>query len=262
MKIQVITTVLTVLLSGACQSSNQEGAEAEAGKKAVLTAFKPVEKQPEAAGFAVVELFTSQGCSSCPPADELLKELVDKPQENVAALSFHVDYWNRLGWTDPYSQAAFSERQQVYAGKLDAGVYTPQMIVNGRHAFVGSRGTEARSHIRKALEARPETSIALNLTGEENRTLEYRLSGRTDRLMLNIALISRHLENDVPRGENRGRTLEHVNVVRWFKTVRPRSGEGSVELDFPAELKSADTGLIVYTQDQDTWAVTGLGLMD
>ncbi|HMQ62210.1 MAG TPA: DUF1223 domain-containing protein [Flavilitoribacter sp.] len=261
MKIQVIT-LLTVLLAGAWQSCSPGRTDAKTGKKAVLTAFKPADREPEAAGFAVVELFTSQGCSSCPPADELLKELVNESRENVAALSFHVDYWNRLGWADPYSQAAFSERQQVYAGKLDAGVYTPQMIVNGRHAFVGSRETEARSHIRKALEARPETSIALNLTGEENRTLEYRLSGRTDRLMLNIALISRHLENDVPRGENRGRTLEHVNVVRWFKTVRPRSGEGSVELDFPAGLKSADTGLIVYTQDQDTWAVTGLGLMD
>ena len=94
-------------------------------------------------GFAVVELFTSQGCSSCPPADVLLgKEIADynKAGKKLIALSFHVDYWNRLGWTDRYSQHAFTERQYGYSGILKLnGVYTPQVVINGQWETVGSK---------------------------------------------------------------------------------------------------------------------------
>ena len=93
---------------------------------------KAREEETTGKGFAVVELFTSEGCSSCPPADRLLAEIYrNSPQEEVFPLAFHVDYWNRLGWTDPYSDAAFSTRQRQYAQKLNDRVYTPMMIFNG-----------------------------------------------------------------------------------------------------------------------------------
>ena len=91
--------------------------------------------------FVVVELFTSEGCSSCPPADELLSEIVDGRYENtdVIGLSFHVDYWDYIGWKDPYASRDFTNRQRIYAEKLRSHqLYTPQMVVNGKHEFVGS----------------------------------------------------------------------------------------------------------------------------
>ena len=88
-------------------------------------------------GVNVVELFTSQGCSSCPPADALLAQIKD--DTNVIALSYHVDYWNYLGWKDPYSNKAYSAYQRSYAKELNSGVYTPQMVVNGSKEFVGSK---------------------------------------------------------------------------------------------------------------------------
>ena len=99
----------------------------------------------------LVELFTSQGCSSCPPADRVLAKLAKEAEAGdlpIVALSFHVDYWNRLGWKDPYSDAAFSQRQRIYASKLpDQRVYTPEIVVNGSSGHVGSRESEVRSAI-------------------------------------------------------------------------------------------------------------------
>src|SRR4051812_46079004 len=106
------------------------------------------------AGVAVVELFTSEGCSSCPPADRLLADLASEAArvgQPVFTLSFHVDYWNGLGWADPFSRPAYSERQRSYADALGGGTYTPEMTVNGKAAFVGSDAARARSEVRKAL---------------------------------------------------------------------------------------------------------------
>jgi hypothetical protein len=102
----------------------------------------------------LLELFTSQGCSSCPPADRVLSRLNEEAKSGdllVVALSFHVDYWNRLGWTDPYSDAAYSQRQRIYARKLgDNRVYTPELVVDGRTGHVGSREGEVRQAIKSA----------------------------------------------------------------------------------------------------------------
>ncbi|MEL7120299.1 MAG: DUF1223 domain-containing protein, partial [Bacteroidota bacterium] len=102
----------------------------------------------------LLELFTSQGCSSCPPADQVLAKLNREAIEGkleVVALSFHVDYWNRLGWKDPYSDAAYSERQRIYAGKLkDEYVYTPEIVINGSKGIVGSREYDVRRAIKDA----------------------------------------------------------------------------------------------------------------
>lgn len=203
---------------------------------------------PVSAPIAVVELFTSEGCSSCPPADRLLLDFAEREDGRLFPLAFHVDYWNRLGWTDPFSAEAYSERQRAYARAVGSGrVYTPQMIVNGRTEFVGSRRTQAEQALQRALE-RP-ASAAIDLTGSlEGRTVEvaYAVMGAPEGTVLNLALVQQRAEQDVPRGENAGRTLRHANVVRAFATVP--GGTGTQRLDLPRGLRAENVVVIGYAQ--------------
>ncbi|HEU4536787.1 MAG TPA: DUF1223 domain-containing protein, partial [Polyangiaceae bacterium] len=128
----------------------------------------PLDAKPAPPGaFALVELFTSEGCSSCPPADEALDELaVDAERRGlpVYALSFHVDYWNSLGWVDPFSTSAYTHRQEAYAGRAGSrGLYTPQMFVNGGEGFIGSDRGRARRDVDRALGAAPPAAPRLGL---------------------------------------------------------------------------------------------------
>jgi len=202
----------------------------------------------------VVELFTSQGCSSCPSADKLLSEL--SKNENVLALSFHVSYWNSLGWKDPYSSGQFTERQRAYARKLHlSSIYTPQMIVNGSSEFVGSNRSRAQSEINKATSSQ-EVNLKVVSQGQSLVTINYALSGVIENTLINIALVERHVKNEVPRGENRGRTLEHDNVVRVFKTEEAKR-KGSVSITLPKNLNMKNAIVIAYTQKQHTFKITG-----
>ena len=113
-----------------------------------------------------MELFASEGCSDCPPADELLSAITTaarSQKKRIYTLSFQVDYWNYLGWTDPFSSPQFSQRQQQYSGFLPGGVYTPEMIINGKEAFVGSNADKAKNAIDHYLSVSPENNITLNL---------------------------------------------------------------------------------------------------
>jgi hypothetical protein len=216
----------------------------------------------------LVELFTSQGCSSCPPADAFLSELVTEGAHGhlpIVALSYHVDYWNRLGWTDPYSQAAFSKRQRDYAHKLpDPSVYTPQIIVHGRSGHVGSRRAEIRRAIQSALKTGSHTHLQIDKrSGERGQTfLVYQLEGATNNLILNIALVEAAIGNEVPRGENRGRQLQHVQVVRDLQQIARPANPGSVRID-PTKLEIPEQGqVVVFVQDADTWAVRAVAVLE
>ena len=181
----------------------------------------------------IVELFTSEGCSSCPPADQLLSRL-DKEQSipgaNIIALSQHVDYWNQLGWRDPYSSAQFSARQSSYAEAFGRdGVYTPQMVVDGRLEFVGSNATKAREAITEAAsspKARVQIEITPNTETRESGTLQFTVrvedipaitAGDTAEVLL--AITESDLSSSVARGENAGRNLRHTAVVRQLATI-------------------------------------------
>ncbi len=173
-------------------------------KMATKTQFEPV---------AVVELFTSQGCSSCPPADHLLGKIAAEAAEQnqrIYALSFHVDYWNYLGWRDPYSDAAFSDRQRRYASAFHSSrIYTPQMIVNGKDEFVGSNRREAKTTIQNALKISTKAEIKLTKEkpdSENDIRLSYSLSGETQNAVLRFALVEKNVKTDVSRGENGGRS--------------------------------------------------------
>jgi hypothetical protein len=178
----------------------------------------------------VVELFTSEGCSSCPPADALLA-LLDKTQPvegaEVIPLAMHVDYWNQLGWADPFSSHQFSERQGEYAaafGKED--VYTPQMVVDGVREFNGSNSSLAQETIGKAARE-PKGEVLLARTPSQSDT-SVRISARIEKFPkptdgeaadVLLALTESGLASDVARGENSGRRLTHVGVVRSLKSL-------------------------------------------
>ena len=174
----------------------------------------------------LVELFTSEGCSSCPPADILLSQL-ERSQPvsgaRIIALSEHVDYWNRLGWTDPYSAPIFTQRQNEYARALMSDdVYTPQMVVDGAAAFVGSNGAKARAAIDEAARS-PKAKVSVAQTeapaGSSSAPFTIRVEDlpeakSDDRVEVMLAIAQSGLRSNVARGENAGRKLAHDAVVR------------------------------------------------
>ena len=178
----------------------------------------------------LVELFTSEGCSSCPPADALLRTLADTQPiagAEIIALSQHVDYWDRLGWRDRFSSVALTNRQQQYgrAFNIDS-IYTPQMVVDGREEFVGSDGNRARRAIGKALSTpHAVVSIALDLTGPDRVAVTVTARdlpdvSRGDHAEIVVAVTEDQLRSEVRSGENKGRLLTHTAVVRELRVLR------------------------------------------
>ena len=192
----------------------------------------------------VVELFTSEGCSSCPPADAFLAELANRP--DVLALSFHVDYWDRLGWKDPFSSAAATRRQQDYAALLGVGsVYTPQIVVDGHWQAVGSDRREVDRALAAASHPAMAVPVELKLASGRAR-VELGAGNAAGRVLL-VGFDRRHSDR-VRGGENDGRTLSHVDVVRGFVAIGRYDGKpGTIEaaVPWPAERVAA----IVQAED-------------
>lgn len=193
-----------------------------------------------ASSSVLVELFTSEGCSSCPPADKLLAELDDNQPVNgaqVIALSEHVDYWNRLGWKDPFSSAQFTERQTDYSRTLNVeDIYTPQMIVDGRIEFVGNQRATAleaiaksaqspKARIEAAIKSSTATSITLSIHAGDVPEIPP-----GDRADVILAITESGLMSNVARGENAGRRLTHSAVTRRMVELGTIEGK-----DFNAE---------------------------
>jgi len=178
----------------------------------------------------VVELFTSEGCSSCPPADALLAELAGRP--DVLALSFHVDYWDRLGWKDPFSSHEATKRQNRYAALLGLHtVYTPQIVVDGKWEAVGSDRADVERALDLARRDPAEVPVTLAL---DHGQAQIALGPGGDRVAVSVLLIGfdrRHV-SAVKRGENSGRTLAHVDVVRGLEEIG-RSSVGEIAVPIP-----------------------------
>jgi hypothetical protein len=229
------------------------------------------EVAPADGGFAVVELFTSQGCESCPPAEEVLTEIEREARtrgEPVFALGFHVDYWDYLGWPDRFGHAAYSARQQAYARAFDTGqLYTPQMIVNGTVEFVGSDSRRAAAAITSALTAPASAPLALSVedaaAGDGHRVVvEYQAERRPERAVLNVAIVERGLVSDIAKGENAGRTLRQDNVVRAFTSIGLDAERGRVELEVPPDLDPRQASVIGYVQNDGDKAIVGAAAID
>lgn len=221
---------------------------------------------PTTDGIAVVELFTSEGCSSCPPADRLLRTMVTEARSSdrpVYGLSFHVDYWNDLGWKDPYSKEAFTQRQRRYAEALGDRVYTPQMVVNGTNAFVGSKRSKARSAIEAALSKAKPVKLQVQLTSDAAQSPAVRTTvpDPPADAVVHAALVERGLSQSVRSGENAGRMLRHANVVRAFKSA-PAETTRSFEFDAPSDIDPAEASVIVYVQDQASLRILGATRVD
>lgn len=212
--------------------------------------------------MAVVELFTSEGCSSCPPAERVLSAIhaaADRNGTPVYALAFHVDYWNHLGWADRFSKHEFSERQKQYAAKLQLDtIYTPQMIVNGVTQFLGSDKEAADRAIAVALHHAPEVKITAQLDSVEQKkaTIQFTCDGIADGDVVNIAVVEDSLDSKVNAGENAGQSLRHDAVVRTLVTLPAKSGQQRASVDL-GDAKWANASVIVFVQRQDSWTVRG-----
>ncbi|HJP64499.1 MAG TPA: DUF1223 domain-containing protein, partial [Mucilaginibacter sp.] len=213
-------------------------------------------------GFAVVELFTSEGCSSCPPADALVakvqKESEGKP---VYILAYHVDYWNRLGWKDAFSDAAYSARQKQYARWIKgAEIYTPQAVINGRKEFIGSQEGTLRSTIKADLTETTKTELFLNdLSSIGGKiTFKYHIQNITNNSSLVVALVEKNAISKVMKGENAGRTLSHVQIVRELRSVNPgNNNNGSVSLPLPGDFNGNGYEVIAFVQNTTNGEITG-----
>jgi len=209
--------------------------------------------------FAVVELFTSEGCSSCPPAEALLNQIhrrAEKSGQPIYTLAFHVDYWDRLGWKDPFSDAAYSQRQSDYAAGIGENrIYTPQMIVNGQGGFVGSEAGIAMKQIKRALASTPEATVTIKIEPMRDAAgrlvslqLDAAVEGAKAGALLHLAVVEDGLVTDVLRGENRGRTLRHDGVVRGFSTVPVKRLGEPISIDWPQGVEPSQASVVAYVQ--------------
>ncbi len=229
----------------------------------VMALFVPLwaEAAEPLRNFAVVELFTSEGCSSCPSADRLLTELAKQKDGDVYCLGYHVDYWNKLGWRDRFSSAAATQRQRLYARVFEnEQVYTPQMVVNGGSEFVGSDRKLASAAVTKALQTKPTNTLSLSATAPTEKreiTVNVRAAGDTTGLMALVALVQRQGENRVTRGENQGRTLTHIGIVRDFRTFKLYGeGAGIGTLTLPTDVQPSEIDVVGFLQNTETAAIT------
>lgn len=211
--------------------------------------------------FAIVELFTSEGCSSCPAADELLEEMttiLQKEGKNVLGLSFHVTYWDRLGWQDPYSAEIFTERQKKYMQILGLGnYYTPQAVVNGQAEFIGSNPFKFRELVTAATSNVSPIKIEGQAgMGNGQVNIHYESSKETGNAVMNVALVENSVQKFVERGENKSRTLKHFNVVRVFSTEALKLN-GDITLAWPEGLQAEKASIILYAQNAKTYKIIG-----
>jgi len=204
------------------------------------------------AAAVLVELFTSEGCSSCPPADAVLEKLHrDQPVPGVQliVLSEHVDYWNNLGWKDPFSDARFSERQGEYGSRI----YTPQVMVDGRIDVLGSN-QGAIERAAKAAALQPHGMVRLIRTAQGVKVSATELSGHSDARVM-LAVVEDGLVSKVERGENAGRTLAHSAVVRSLREVGripPTAAQWSAEVPVSTDVSWKRTRLVAFVQEAAT----------
>ena len=205
----------------------------------------------------VVELFTSQGCSSCPPADEILMEIRNLP--GVVALAYHVDYWDYLGWRDTLGGSEFSQRQYDYAkARGDMDVYTPQVIVNGGRHYVGSHKSELMSAVKEDSQGPFAAPITLT-DGDHDMTITVGAASIEGEAMVWLLPVQARVAVRIERGENAGRTIEYCNVVRRLVPAGMWTGEAaSFRLPADAVMAPGSTGCVALLQRGKAGPVLGV----
>src|SRR5260221_8022603 len=212
----------------------------------------------------IVELFTSEGCSDCPPADALLRRLEQSqpvPNAEVIVLGEHVDYWNYAGWTDRFSSARFTDRQRRFVGNfaLDSA-YTPQMVVDGRAEFNGQNEAKARKAISDSANA---AHANVQITSRSPETLSVKIDAIPEsakKAEVVLAITESGLQTEVRKGENQGRTLDHTGVVRELRVIGKVEGKeftAQPELKLGADWKRANLTAIVFVQEKGSGHIIG-----
>ena len=237
-----------------------------------LPGFTPALKP----AFVVAELFTSEGCSSCPPADDLLAKLVEQqpvPGVTVVGLSESVDYWNRLGWVDPFSSNSFTQRQMDYESKAFHGtnVFTPQLVIDGAAEEVGSdAGSVYRAIARAAMVPKAAMKVSAEMepaAGSLRVRLEIGdMASLADGKPIDVvvAVAENDLTSDVPRGENSGRRLRHAAVARKLQVIgeisnRSRASAYTASLPMTREWKAENIKVIGFLQERESRRIVGAG---
>jgi hypothetical protein len=219
---------------------------------ALLTIQKPLGPNP-----VVVELFTSQGCSSCPPADDLIRNIAHDAslRGKIIPLAYHVDYWNYLGWRDPFSSADWSRRQMFYVRALHLNsAYTPQAVVNGSTQFVGSNAVALTSALQEASQKKQIGSVTIDLTRNGTKIEANVRADAPSNSEVVLVLFEDDVTTRVERGENEGRTLTNDAIVRQLL----RLGTGSLQktLTLAPDPSWKHLGVAVFVQDRSTLAIT------
>jgi hypothetical protein len=230
-------------------------------RSAKTVAAGPGTASPAAKRSVIVELFTSEGCSSCPPADELLGKLRQERNSSgaeVIPLGFHVDYWDSSGWHDRFDSSAFSRRQEDYARRfrLD-GPYTPQMVIDGDTEFVGSLAGQAHQAIAEAEVQPPAANVDIQPGENDSLRLQVTSSQPADVM---LAITEDNLMTKVGGGENGGRTLHHSAVVRQLRRIgQVRDGKFSstAQLTLVRDWKLEDLRAVVFVQNPDNGKIIG-----
>ena len=220
----------------------------------------------------LVELFTSEGCSTCPPADALLVRLETEqpiPGVQVIAIEEHVDYWNQQGWNDPFSSSEWTLRQQDYGSKFKLpSPYTPQLIVDGETQLVGGREGETQEAIRQAAQQQ-KAEVALT-PGKPSGDGTERVEVRVDKLpslangsaLIWLAVTEKGLQSSVNAGENAGKDLRHASVLRLLRKVGTVDGKSpsfaaSPELKLKPNWNRDNLTIVAFAQDKRTWHILG-----
>jgi hypothetical protein len=247
---------------------------AVAGATAHWNMLCPLAAQAAAKRTAVViELFTSEGCSSCPPVDALLSELEAKqPIEGVEIIPLeeHVDYWNHDGWQDPFSGQEWTQRQQQYVAKFNGETpYTPQMILNGGKVMALKNSAEVQEDILQAAKEQKMDVSVVEASSDKSDALKFDLraenlpgTSEVDKVDVWLAVTEDGLHSDVTAGENKGKTLEHAAVVRSLRKVGSAGGTSTpfaanVEIKLKPTWKKENLRVVVFVQDRRNWRILG-----
>jgi hypothetical protein len=214
----------------------------------------------------VLELFTSQGCSSCPPADRLLSRLrTEKFAGRIIPLAYHVDYWNSLGWRDPFSSPEWSERQRQYVAAIpNSQAYTPQLVIDGRVQLVGSAEAAIRAEIARQLKEADRGTVTIDRVTRNGQDFVIDLHAKSAALVdLVVVLYENGVTTKVTRGENANRALTNDAIVRWRGRAGTVGGadreevHAKVRVPIDPSWRAENVGVAAFLQDAKSRAILG-----
>ncbi len=235
---------------------------------AAISAYKADAKKngPDEPGFVFIELFTSEGCSSCPSADQLVEKIsAENRDRRVYIASYHVDYWDRLGWKDRFSNQDYSALQSRYAKQFKLNtIYTPQMVVNGQTEFVGSNELKLRNAINSLLKTQEKVKLAITQTtgSGDLHNFSYKVSNADTAAILTFILVQKKAVVAIRAGENYGRTMSHTNVVRDRRELPVGKLSGEYAIRFPKDLEAGNWEMFCFVKNRNTGEVLTAGSLN